>query len=251
MPICEGCGGNYDDAFKFCPNCGRPAPAPKAVNQPSGLECPKCHRDDNVAKVSAILQRDIRQTRGQVPVTTVYTDSYGNTNSDTFWHNVSATQMSNLSQTLLPPPPPPKNGCGIYMSVIGAIIVACISLNILLIPIATVYALIFQPKGPMPSDQLVAMVAGSLVSLAVVAILIIITYNYLKKDMQYKRKYPVLQKAWEESMHRYNLVYYCFRDESIFIPGESKYTTPNHLMELIDWHPYATRPPKRVFPFNT
>lgn len=26
MPVCQGCGGSYDDKFKFCPYCGRAKP---------------------------------------------------------------------------------------------------------------------------------------------------------------------------------------------------------------------------------
>ena len=26
MPVCKGCGGSFDDNFKFCPNCGRSNP---------------------------------------------------------------------------------------------------------------------------------------------------------------------------------------------------------------------------------
>ncbi|MBU1683783.1 hypothetical protein KJ742_07640 [Patescibacteria group bacterium] len=34
MPICEGCGGSFDENFKFCPYCGRAKPAltPLEVN---------------------------------------------------------------------------------------------------------------------------------------------------------------------------------------------------------------------------
>jgi hypothetical protein len=32
MPICEGCGGSYDDQFKFCPYCGRAKPESKDIN---------------------------------------------------------------------------------------------------------------------------------------------------------------------------------------------------------------------------
>ncbi len=32
MPICEGCGGSYDNQFKFCPHCGRAKPEPATLN---------------------------------------------------------------------------------------------------------------------------------------------------------------------------------------------------------------------------
>ena len=32
MPLCKGCGGSYDDKFKFCPYCGRAKPEPVTLN---------------------------------------------------------------------------------------------------------------------------------------------------------------------------------------------------------------------------
>ena len=31
MPVCKGCGGSYDDKFKFCPYCGRAMPEPESL----------------------------------------------------------------------------------------------------------------------------------------------------------------------------------------------------------------------------
>jgi hypothetical protein len=31
MPICKGCGGSFDDNFKFCPYCGRAKPEPESL----------------------------------------------------------------------------------------------------------------------------------------------------------------------------------------------------------------------------
>ena len=32
MPVCQGCGGSYDNDFKFCPYCARPKPEPTTIN---------------------------------------------------------------------------------------------------------------------------------------------------------------------------------------------------------------------------
>ena len=32
MPVCKGCGGSYDNQFKFCPHCGRAKPEPATIN---------------------------------------------------------------------------------------------------------------------------------------------------------------------------------------------------------------------------
>jgi hypothetical protein len=32
MPVCEGCGGSYENQFKFCPHCGRAKPESNTLN---------------------------------------------------------------------------------------------------------------------------------------------------------------------------------------------------------------------------
>jgi len=32
MSLCQGCGASYDDAFKFCPHCGRAKSEPQSIN---------------------------------------------------------------------------------------------------------------------------------------------------------------------------------------------------------------------------
>ena len=31
MPVCQGCGGSYDNSFNFCPQCGRSKPEPEIL----------------------------------------------------------------------------------------------------------------------------------------------------------------------------------------------------------------------------
>lgn len=31
MPVCKGCGGSYEESFRFCPYCGRAAPLPSVI----------------------------------------------------------------------------------------------------------------------------------------------------------------------------------------------------------------------------
>jgi len=31
MPVCEGCGGSFDESFRFCPYCGRAKPEPEVI----------------------------------------------------------------------------------------------------------------------------------------------------------------------------------------------------------------------------
>ena len=52
MPICKGCGGSFDDNFKFCPYCGRAKPEPDSLKIQLSVSpkirwetCKICYRD--------------------------------------------------------------------------------------------------------------------------------------------------------------------------------------------------------------
>jgi hypothetical protein len=257
MPICDGCGGSYDSTFKFCPNCGRASPQSNIMTNSvfasqSMLACPKCHKDDNVAKVSAILQRDTHVVQSQVPVTSVRTNDSGTISSDTNWHNVSSTQRSNLAQALLPPPPPVRNDFGYIWSIICAIgiglgVLCCLPLTALA-AIRDVTESIAESSSEM--GQTLVSSIGLVVAILIASVILgWVAYYYVSRDAKYKKDYPLHRNLWESAMRRYGELYYCSRDDCIFIPGENTSAPISNLMEYINWHPYSSNPPFRVFQF--
>lgn len=62
MPYCQGCGGNFEDQFSFCPYCGREKPKPPEVSvdvnikrKKSANDCPICDDNINTQKASSIV----------------------------------------------------------------------------------------------------------------------------------------------------------------------------------------------------
>lgn len=252
MPICGSCGKNYENTFKFCPNCGRAAPERGRVSNliqenQSILACPKCHKDDNVAKVSAILQRDTHQSQIRVPVTTIHSGDNGEISSSTYWENVSSTQTSNLAKTLLPPPPPIKSEWGetsssISLAVFGIslIVLACAPC----IAALPMFGVLSQTTTKEERGMaILAIIGATLLSIFLLLVFGAVSYYFVSKSSKYHKDYPSHRMLWEESMNRYNQLYYCFRDDNIFIPGEDTYVSPSNIMEYIKWRPYSSKLP--------
>lgn len=110
MAICEGCGFSYQDSFQFCPQCGRAKPKYTNVTLSTSvvteLECPKCHSDDKVEKISAILKAQTHTIEGSLPISEVYTNSEGEIRTDTSYKKFTSTQLSSLARSVAYPPQP-------------------------------------------------------------------------------------------------------------------------------------------------
>ncbi len=252
MLICEGCGKSFETEFRFCSNCGRAVPEPNIgtnsvpTNQ-SMIACPKCHSDAQVVKVSAILQRDIHTVESRVPLTDVHTSSSGKVESYTYWRNVSSTQISSLAQMLLPPPPPVKINFGYFQTIVAAVlgglaVLCCFPL----LASSFIRGIVSSGQNSFSRPESIF----GLACLIVTAIFILwLCYYYVSKDVKYKKDYPSHRKKWEEAMLRHDQLYYCFRDDCIFIPGENTFTAPSNMMALIKWQPYSSKPPWRLFQY--
>jgi hypothetical protein len=47
-----------------------------------------------------------------------------------------------------------------------------------------------------------------------------------------KEKYTKDMTAWEKAKQRWDIMYYCYRDDVVFVPGENEVVTPNRLIEF-------------------
>lgn len=227
MPTCSGCGGNSDDTFQFCPYCGKPKPKPQEPikvdvlsHEPhSPLDCPKCHRIDNVSKVASIVQGGTHHINGQVPVSHTYQDSDG-WHEKTSYESYNATQQSTLAHKLMPPEKPQKGG----------------SLWALPLFMAAWIAVIMGMMSKVGFDQGRLLIATGLL-FASIGALFGIWRIYIYTDRPYKEKLASDLLKWEYSLNRWQELYYCSRDDCIFFPGENKAVQTSSMIDMIDWHP--------------
>jgi hypothetical protein len=234
MPTCSSCGGNFDDTFKFCPYCGREKQKPQEPikvdmvmrESHSPMECPKCHRVDSISKASAIVQGGTHSINGQIPVSYTSHDSEG-WHSGTSYESYHATQQSTLASRLMPPKKPTKA----YSCLVNLAIVP-----FFFSPIVGMLGLsaAFEPSFDMGSISRIDFCLGVLLYLV---FLIVVWRVCVLIDKPFKARHAINLAAWEYSMSKWGEIYYCSRDDCIFIPGEGFVYTISHLNNAIKWSP--------------
>jgi len=232
MPTCSSCGGNFDDTFQFCPYCGKPKPKPQepikvdvvSHEPPSPLDCPKCHRIDNVSKVSAIVQGGTHEINGQIPVSYTSHDSEG-WHSGTSYESYHATQQSTLAKRLMPPEKPTKE----YSGFAGCLVLPFL-ISLLLSPTVCASANLFLD----PSIDVLEKSTICLGQITYVAFLFGLWRLWVFIDKPFKARHAVNMAAWEYSLSKWRELYYCSRDDCVFTPSGGVVTNLN---EAIKWSP--------------
>jgi len=173
--------------------------------------CPVCGKDDAIQKLSAIVASG--QASG-----TFSGPSVGATRVDGKWGTtggyttLSGSTVTELARKLASPPQPqPKGGCVVALGVLlGGLFV----LNGLLVSGDTSVGL-----GPA--------LALILVGVCVIALPI----AYYKKEQV--RVAAQEEPAWEESMRKWQRLYYCFRDDLVFDSQTGETCQPDSLTEFL------------------
>ncbi len=264
--VCPTCGGKLSlspNTTSFtCRSCGND----HVLRQVSGnflveafAKCPQCHQNDKVEKVSAIVASQTHQLDGTTVSTNSYQDKDGKWHTST--HNVpfSGFQTSGLAQRLSPPTKPVrKSSSWVSLAIIGYIALAgcCICSSTGFLPIIPmglalpVLPFTYISRGISNNDNeaLVLGVVGLVVEIVIVLVAVmglilfikigvpkIKKYSSRKKEEKRQKELEVQAalKKWEHAMQKWSKLYYCFRDDSVFIPGDNKSVDLSHMQEFI------------------
>lgn len=242
MPICRGCGASYDNELTRCPYCQRVRPSkrkprevtyiiesakqpePKPIEAPpkyrrSGVECPKCRKDDAVMKVTSLIERDETIIQGYLPIAKTYQEPGGGIKTNTEWSHFAGIKSSDLAKKLLPPREPARRDTNYRDDVVFKI------LGVLLIL-----------SGAIPGIAISANTHkyGFLVCGAVFVILGVVSW-FIGKAMQRKGNAVLApeKRLWKYKIQRWNELYYCSRDGSIYIPGSNTAGTVSNMQEYL------------------
>jgi hypothetical protein len=211
--VCPNCGGKLQvdtsaDTM-ICQYCGTEHIIRRNVTGSVTLEafarCPLCKRNDRSEKVSAILKNQTGQSEGVVPQQRVYQDSKGHSYTQTVNVPVTTVHTSDLARYLaspLPPPAVPIKSGGINFLLLFSIIVMFIGI-ILLFKSNFVLGIIF----------------------ALIAVGGFFLWRSSRRKAQEKTRQQQSDinngyKKWKQAISRWEKLYYCGRDDIIFIPGE-------------------------------
>ena len=242
---CPACGGRLDvsptQSTLECTHCGSEHVVRHeagAISLEAFARCPQCGRNDRVEKVTAIRKSQVREISGTTEVTESYTDSEGKVRSRTRTVPTSSTEASVLAQQL-DPPPQPKDLSGGSSCLPTAVFVggAGLFLSGLFCTLSSCAAVI----GANTSDERIAGIT-SLVFLAGPAIAISVGMVFLGRRLRAKaaeEKQLKLEESrhrlaeWQIAMDRWNAMYYCLRDDGVFIPGEKDFAPLERMQQLI------------------
>jgi predicted RNA-binding Zn-ribbon protein involved in translation (DUF1610 family) len=236
---CPSCGGALkvtpSTTALTCEHCGREhlvRHEAGAVLLESFARCPKCGRNDRVEKASAILashthnvvaEREVvRNVGGQPGVVRV---------------PVGQTQVSSLAQRLSPPvrPAPPKpvggNGFWVILTVVGGLVALLFRFFLL--------AWFSSRSGNAGADAELGMCTTwsgvcSLVTILVGLLGIIKGSSAAaRRAREEQAKYEQSVRKWEQAVRRWDALYYCYRDDCVFIPGEGTSAPLRELMQYL------------------
>jgi len=211
---CPTCGASLEASSNMgtikCSYCGNEfsvRQAARSMYLETFARCPLCGRNDKVEKVSAIASRDTQVLRGTQIVITPR------------GQRAIPTQMvatSILSQQLQPPQRPnlqkvPSKFLLFYLIFVGGFV-------------TIVVAALMSSFSYVCSGILILLfcMGGFLVS-------------RLDKRERTKRKVSNAEKLakWEHAMRQWQKLYYCSRDDVVFIPGEKQAVPPGRMSEIL------------------
>lgn len=246
---CGQCGAKNPIANKFCGSCGEKI---VTVGQPeqaisnrktthNSITCPVCNNNDQIQKLSSIVAAGTRETSG-VSVTSERTDISGNQkyyteggsrigsgqlSGNTYSSSrtsVNAVERTNLAKKITPPleplkPDTPSSDDGAFVGFVIAILI-----------IATAMCFITGNNDV----EVGIIVFFGIIGLAIAG-LVSRRFSGAEKQRRAEEKkrrdkvheeYLADVEKWKKAMQRWEQIYYCYRDDIVFLPGKSFYEKP-------------------------
>jgi predicted RNA-binding Zn-ribbon protein involved in translation (DUF1610 family) len=267
--LCPSCGGKLqvspNATSLTCQHCGNEHMVkhePGGVTLEAYARCPQCGRNDKSEKVTAVIGSQSQEISGLEQKNEVFIDGQGR--QQVFTHSVPFTrkQISILGQRLTPPAEPqfgpvlqaqginsvnkPSSTGGI-LAITGGAILLIVSACSLLGGIS----IFVSSSDAQATDAAMMAIVGLAVSIltflvgaAAIALGIFLVVRSGKKKhaqmAEFQRKAQEelmerqrIQSAWESALKRWNQLYYCGRDDCVFIPGENTSASLSDLKEYL------------------
>jgi hypothetical protein len=179
--------------------------------------CPKCQRSDRVQKVSAIVAQG---TKVVEEGSTIYTET--SDGSDYIPVTYDSVRRTPLARKLAPPSKPPQsrgNGCvaGLIMTRLG------VALAVSLIVI-TLFFCSYPFLAATYTQNNVVFISVLVFGIAVIGLTLLWAVRASWKQSRstnWNNSCDARLQAWEAAYARWKQLYYCLRDDVVFIPGHS------------------------------
>jgi hypothetical protein len=217
---CPNCGGklNVDPSLDSltCQFCNTEHMIRRNVSGTISLEafarCPLCKRNDQVEKISAILNKQTSQSNGYVPQQRIFTDNNGHVQSRTINVQVQTKHETTLAQRLVSPEKPKAPG-------------KMQTWPILLLAVPA----IFYAQS---TRGFLTMLVALLFTAGLFAIWIVLEKDNKKKHIENMMAHERELGRWKQAVSRWQSLYYCGRDDIVFVPGEK---TSANMVDFIQY----------------
>jgi len=190
--------------------------------------CPKCGQTDSVAKISALFSRETVQAR--YAGIGVGASAWNGAWAGTF--ALSGSQQTLLS-TQLAPPARPKPALRWGFSSITFLAVTALAV------ILTLLTGLLYVVSP-PHDPSIAQGAASLLAITILCVLI--SFVLLVRRSKSRRRIAEEERLrYEQAMHRWEQLYYCARNDLVFLPGDPQVSgSPSNMRTVLSQASDAT-----------
>ena len=235
--VCPTCGGKLNISSNttslVCQNCGNEHLVRREAGNiilESYARCPNCSRNDRVEKVSAIMNWQTSKQVGSMPITQVQSDGQGRISSSTTYRNFTSTERTVLAQRLSPPQQPSVGPDWGVILIVGSIFICGL--------VFTCSLCVGSTFGSQTNSLVTSLFLCFGLPL-LVDVFILIGAMILSKKLSADHKKRLIQCAtvdipiWQHAMDRWNQLYYCYRDDVVFIPNERRSVPIEQMRNLI------------------
>jgi predicted RNA-binding Zn-ribbon protein involved in translation (DUF1610 family) len=262
---CPSCGGKLAIGSNVlsmkCEHCGVEHMIRREAGEvtlESYARCPICNRNDKAEKVTAILRSQTHSAQGITyqTVTTSVNTGFGTTPvSQQVAIPVQTSQMSELARFLTPPAKPEPDKSVVeapnlsHKSLTGAILFGMAGAGFSLLTLVIFAAYLVDWANIENFIVAAATVLGwfllafSTLGLSVFLFAFSVPKEnranrekkvvYEEKVRQRKQNNDEMDKRWATAMDRWNQLYYCGRDDCVFLPGAHTHAPVSVMMEYL------------------
>jgi hypothetical protein len=192
--------------------------------------CPKCQRSDNIQKVTAIVTQGTKVIveRGGIDIDT----NYG---MDVIPLTYSSVARSNLARKLAAPEKPLQTRSH---SCVAALFITRLGVTLVVSVILVALFFCSFPFLAATYAQNNALFIGILIAgFGIIGLLLLSSiragWRQARSTSEQRNFYDARVQAWEDSYERWQQLYYCFRDDGVFLPGQSSFVPVNQMSDYL------------------
>jgi len=194
--------------------------------------CPKCHQSDQVQKVSSIVSDGVYDTSYGTARTELAQKLLIN-RSDIVWDKFIREHWMTKMVEYRKQFPPPEMGQTAKIALLLLWLSLCLG--------AVLTFVFSQVSGTIGIICAFSTAGSTLIAL-------ISSYNFMKSNQtveykEWQKKYDAArlqcekeaQQIKQKTFHRWDNLYYCHRDDVVFLPNENLSSAPSEMMDLLMW----------------